>query len=167
MIWAWAAAGAVVVVVGIAELVLRRKWHEPYFLRGLPIFRRRVHRPRGLEDVSLEFLETKSRTAAASPLEFRRIAADKILFREKPFGGSMHYLPLMRGVIRRNPEEGTVVVLGMANWFAVVFVAALLLLLGKHIVDVIWHLLAAVGILYFIQAVRFGRVAKYLREDAA
>lgn len=163
----WIVAAVILAAIAIAEAILRWKWHPTYLTVGLPLFRWRVHRPRGLDDVSLETLETKSRTAAASPLQFRRVAPDSIVFREKPFGGSIHYFPLMHGLIRFRREEGSVVVLGLVNWFWLAFLIALIALTGRDFRHMALYIFGALGILYFIQAVRFGRVANGLKGEAA
>jgi hypothetical protein len=158
----------VVLVIAIVEIVLSAKWNFFYCTVGLPIFVRRIDRGMGpgmgIEDLSLDELQKSAATVAGTPLLFRRLAPDTIAFREKPFGGSIHYMPIMHGVIRRRPEEASVVVLGLANWYIVALLLMFALLMGKHFLGVAAYLLAAVAIVYLVQAIRYGRVAKVLRR---
>jgi hypothetical protein len=156
----------IVVAIAIVEIVLSAKWSRFYFTVGLPIFWRRVDRVTALEDQSLEELLQVATTVAATPLLFRRLGPDLIAFREKAFGGSIHYMPIMHGVIRRRPEEATAVVLGLVNWYIVALIAMFAILMGADFIGVVPYLLAAVAIVYLIQSVRYGRIAKALRRTA-
>ena len=157
----------IVGVITIIEIVLSAKWNAFYFTVGLPIFVRRIDRVVVMQDQSIEELMQAATTIAGTPLLFRRLAPDVIAFREKPFGGSIHYMPIMHGVIRRRPEEATAVVLGLANWYIVALIVMFAVLLGSGFIDVAPYLLGAVAIVYFIQAIRYGRVAKALRRTHA
>jgi hypothetical protein len=157
----------VVLAIAVVEIVLSAKWNRFYFTVGLPIFWRRVDRVIGLQDQSLHELLQVATTVAATPLLFRRLAPDLIAFREKAFGGSIHYMPIMHGVIRRRPEEATAVVLGLVNWYIVALILMFAILMGADFVGVAPYLLAAVSIVYLIQSVRYGRIAKALRRTNA
>jgi hypothetical protein len=157
----------IVLAITIVEIVLSAKWNRFYFTAGLPIFIRRVDRATSLEDQSLHELLQVATTVAATPLLFRRLAPDVIAFREKAFGGSIHYMPIMHGVIRRRPEEATAVVLGLVNWYIVALIVMFAILLGSDFIGVVPYLLAAVSIVYLIQSVRYGRIAKALRRPNA
>src|SRR5688572_20487277 len=98
----------VVIAIAIVEIVLSARWNVFYFTVGLPIFVRRIDRIVGIEDVPLEELQKSTATAAGTPLLFRRLAPDVIAFRERAFGGHIHYTPIMHGVIRRRAEEASV-----------------------------------------------------------
>jgi hypothetical protein len=153
-----------VLLVLIAELVLSLRWNRAYFTIGVPIFRSRVDRPQGLADVPIEELTRRSATAAGAPLVFRHVAPNAIAFREKPFGGTIHYAPLMRGVIRYTAGEASVVVAGLLNWTFLALLLAFALLLGKDFDGVAIYFAVAFAILYLIQGLRFARVAKALRN---
>ena len=157
----------IVVAIAIVEIVLSAKWSRFYFTVGLPIFWRRVDRVIGLEDQSLHELLQVAATVAATPLLFRRLAPDLIAFREKAFGGSIHYTPIMHGVIRRRPEEATAVVLGLVNWYIVALIVMFAILMGADFIGIVPYLVAAVSIVYLIQSVRYGRIAKALRRTNA
>ena len=157
----------VVLAITIVEIVLSAKWNRFYFTVGLPIFIRRVDRVTSLQDQSLHELLQVATTVAATPLLFRRLGPDVIAFREKAFGGSIHYTPIMHGVILRRPEEATAVVLGLVNWYIVALIAMFAILLGSDIIDVLPYLLGAVSIIYLVQSVRYGRIAKALRRPNA
>jgi len=156
----------VVLAIAIVEIVLSARWSAFYFTVGLPILWRRVDRVIGLEDQSLHELLQVAATVAATPLLFRRLAPDLIAFREKAFGGSIHYLPIMHGVIRRRAEEATAVVVGLVNWYIVALILMFAFLLGGDFLEVAPYFFAAVGIVYLIQSVRYGRIAKALRRTA-
>lgn len=150
--------------VVVAEIVLSAKWNRAYFAVGVPIFQRRIERIDGLTDVSLDDLQRSAATVAAAPLVFRRFDESLIAFREKPFGGTMHYAPLMRGVIRHKHGEASVMVQGLMNWSFVVLTLVLVIALGRDFRHMVLYLVAAFAVLYLIQGVRFNRVAKALRR---
>jgi hypothetical protein len=152
-----------VLVLAIVEFVLGQRWTVSYFTFGVPIFWRRVERPTGLGDVDLDELQKRCATAAGAPIQFRRLGPDLIAFREKPFGGQMHYFPIMRGVILHRREEASVVVAGLVKWWVLALVAVPAWYLRRQVVDVLPYMGGALGILYLIQAIRFSRIAKALR----
>ena len=80
-----------VLALFLIELALGLRWSRWYCNTGLPIFWRRIERASGLADLDLDALQKSCATAAGAPIVFRRIGPELIAFREKPFGGSMHY----------------------------------------------------------------------------
>ncbi|MEA2235513.1 MAG: hypothetical protein QOC81_237 [Thermoanaerobaculia bacterium] len=88
----------------VAEIVLSMTWNRFYFTTGIPIFWRRIESTEKLETLSLEALQKASATAAGAPFAFRPLTPNAIAFRERPLGGMMHYMPLMRGLIRIQPR---------------------------------------------------------------
>ena len=152
-----------VLVLFFVELVLAMKWYPLYFENGLPIFWRRVDRPAGLADVDLEALQKSCATVAATPVEFRRFPSGTIAFREKAFGGSIHYFPIMHGSIRHRAEESSVVVLGLLKWWVILLVAIFVGYLRANVIEVVPYLGGALAVLYLIQSVRYARIAKALR----
>ncbi|MFL6244385.1 MAG: hypothetical protein ACJ74H_00045 [Thermoanaerobaculia bacterium] len=76
-----------------------------------------------MNDLVREALQKSCATVAATPIEFRRLQSGAIAFREKAFGGNIHYFPIMHGVIRHRREESSVVVLGLVKWRVVLLVA--------------------------------------------
>ncbi len=157
----------VVAAILFVEIVLSAKWNLFYFTRGLPIFIRRVDRVVTLEEVSLDDLQKSTATVAGTPILFRRLSPEAIAFREKGLGGSIHYMPIMHGLIRRRPEEASIVVLGMANWYIVALIVLFAVLMGSDFLDVAPYLLGAVAVVYLIQSVRYSRIAKVLRGTQA
>ncbi|HYI11998.1 MAG TPA: hypothetical protein VEK57_23285 [Thermoanaerobaculia bacterium] len=153
---------AAIAIAGIIDALLVVKWNRAYFTIGIPIFMRRVERPEGIADTSLDDLETSSKTAGGAPLLFHRFAPDLIAFRDKVFGGMMHYIPIMHGVIRHDLAEGVVRVMGILNWFPIAFLVTFAALLGKNVLDLLPFVLFVFGVIYFIQAVRYNRIAKKL-----
>ncbi len=74
---------AIVLIVAIAEIVMAARWTPAYWTTGLPIFARRVERPNGLADLSLDELSRGSKTMAASAFVFRQLDPQTIVFREE------------------------------------------------------------------------------------
>jgi hypothetical protein len=146
----------------VVEFALAMRWSRSYFLVGLPIFWRRVDRR--LADVDLETLQNSCATFAGTPIVFQRLGADVIAFREKPFGGSMHYFPIMRGVIRHRREEPSVLIAGLVKWWVIALVAVFAWFMRRDFLDVVPYLGGALAVLYLIQSVRFARIAKHLRS---
>lgn len=153
-------------LVLVVELAFSYTAHPAYTTKGLPIFARRIERMASLESVDLDALQKSAATVAATPLVFQRIAPDLIVFKEKPFGGSIHYFPIMRGVIRRKEGEPSVVVLGLVKYWPLALLAAFAILGGRRywFAGMPW-ILGAFAVLYLIQAVRYGRVANALRAN--
>jgi hypothetical protein len=147
----------------ILEIIASWRWTPSYFRFGIPIFIRRMERAGGVAGVSIEPLEKSSRTATGPPFAFRQLGPDLIAFRERGFNG---YVPLMRGVIMSKVEEPFVVVAGLVNWSAIVAAIVLLAFLRRGVADIAPYFLGALAVLYFIQGVRFYRVASALRGAA-
>ena len=140
----------VVLAITIVEIVLSARWNLFYFTVGLPIFVRRIDRVVAVAELSLDELQKSTATVAGTPILFRRLGPDAIAFREKGLGGSIHYMPIMHGLIRRRAEEATVVVLGFANWYIVALILMFAVLMGKNFLDVALYLVGAVAIVYLI-----------------
>lgn len=157
----WIPLGTIV-VVALVELWLSSTWNAFYFTVGLPIFRRRIDRPSGLGDVDLEELQRRCATAAGAPILFRRFDADRIAFREQAGGGVIHYMPIMRGLIRHQREEASIVVTGLVKWYVVAAVVVGVVWAGRDIVYALPYVALAFGVLYLIQGVRFWRLASAL-----
>jgi hypothetical protein len=147
----------------ILEIIASWKWTPSYFRFGIPIFIRRIERAGGVAGVSIEPLEKSSKTATAPAFVFRQLGPDLIAFRERGFNG---YVPLMRGAIMARVEEPFVVVAGFVNWTALVVAIVLIAFLGRNVRYVGPYFLGVIAILYFIQGMRFYRVASALREPA-
>lgn len=154
-----------ILLAGLADIVLTTRWNRAYYTLGLPIFIRRIHKPGGIAELPLADLEKSSVTAAGPPLLFKRLDNDVIAFREKVFAGALHYIPIMHGAIRYDAAEGVARVTGIVNWFVIAFIACFAFLMGKNFVELLPIIAGVYGIIYFIQAVRFNRVAKKLRTE--
>lgn len=160
--WLEGIAFGLVAVIAIAEMILAARWNHFYCTRGLPLFIRRIERTAGLDDVSIEALKQRGATAAGAPFVFHRLGPDAIAFREHFGGGSIQYVPLMHGLIRREREQPFATVIGLANWFILAFIAAIAACFGRYLGVTALYLIGALALLYLIQAVRFGRIAKGL-----
>jgi hypothetical protein len=155
------------IAIAVVELLLSVKWNRGYMTTGIPIFIRRVDRPEGLEDVSLEALQKSTATFAGTPILFQRVDPNRIVFREQSAGGSIHYFALMRGMIRRRDGEPSVVILGFLKYWAIALVAGFAIIGGRHWFAGMPYILGAFAVLYFIQFVRYGRIAKALRSASS
>jgi hypothetical protein len=156
-----------VAVVALIETILSVRWNTRYFTTGLPIFVRRIESLKRVEDLSLDELQKSAATVAATPLLFRRLAPDAIAFRESFSGGSLHYTPIMRGLIRARESDPALYVLGLVNWSLLALVIVIVSLLGRAVIGIAPYLAGAIAVIYFIQAVRYGRVARAIRRYAA
>lgn len=156
----WQIGVAIVGAVIVIEIFLNWKWNEAYFRSGIPIFVRRIEKTGGIAGIDLDALEKTTQTAAGAPLAFRRLEPDLIAFRERAFGG---YIPMMRGVIKSTAEEPSIVVAGLVDWSAIAVAIVLVVFLRRGVLDVAPYFLGLLAVLYFIQAVRFNRVAAKLR----
>jgi len=159
----WQIGLAIVAVVIVGEMVLNWTWNASYYRLGIPIFVRRIERAGGITSIDLDPLEKSTATAAEAPFAFRRLGPDLIAFRERAFAG---YTPIMRGVIRSKAEESSIVVAGLVNWSVIAVAIVLIVFLRRGVLDVAPYFLGLLAVLYFIQAVRFNRVATKLRGPA-
>jgi hypothetical protein len=159
----WQIGVAIVGLVIVIEIILNWKWNVPYFRVGIPIFARRIEKTGGIAAIDLDALEKTTKTAAGAPLAFRRLGPDLIAFRERAFGG---YIPMMRGVIRSTAEEPSIAVAGLIHWSVIAVAVVLVVFLRRGVLDVAPYFLGLLAVLYFIQAVRFNRVATKLRGPA-
>jgi homoserine O-acetyltransferase len=142
----------------IGECVLSMKWNRAYFTTGLPVFMRRNEQCRRLDDISLDDTAQKSKTVAAAPLAFRRVASEVIAFRES----AVQYVPVMRGAIRHDPSEPCVKVVGYLNWSVIALAITLVAVFRKKVEIFVPAFFLVLAVVYLIQAVRFYRVAKHL-----
>ena len=136
-----------------------------YFRYGIPVFIVRVpYRERTLASNVETELSVKFSKGLSPALVFRRLDAIEVAFRETALRFSVFtYTPIMPGLIRLVPEEGTACVIGWANWFTVFFAVAFLWL-----ADLDWFFVFALcgvlGVIYLVQARRYRKVARQLVE---
>ena len=154
---------AVLVVAVLADLWGALRWNRAYFAYGIPIFMRRIPRPAGMGDVPMEKLEAAGRPAAGAPLLFRQLAPDLIGFREQAFaGGGLRYKSIMHGVIRYDATEGVLRVVGLVKSSLIVLLLLLTVAFRRGPYEVPLMALGVFALIYFIQAVRFNRVANVI-----
>ena len=155
----WQIGVAITGLVIVIEIILNWKWNASYFRIGIPIFLRRIDKTGGIASIDLDALEQTTKTAAGAPLAFHRLGPNLIGFRERAFAG---YTPIMRGVIRSTAEEPSIVVAGLIDWSVIVVAIVLVVFLRRGVLNVAPYFLGLLAVLYFIQAVRFYRVASKL-----
>jgi hypothetical protein len=131
---------------------------------GIPIFWRRIERVINLDELSLDDLQKSCATVAGTPILFRRPASDVIVFREQAFGGTMHYVPIMHGVIRRRTEAPTVELVGLVKWWPIALCVLFAVLAGHDVFELALYPIGFFAIIYLIQSVRYARIAKALRK---
>jgi hypothetical protein len=160
---------AVVLGVAVLETILSMTWNRLYFSVGIPIFRedRVLNQPSQAPPTSgrLEKLVAKS---AFPPFAFRPIGENLFAFRERGWSGSwrLHYTPVVHGNLLLDPTSARLRVAGLANWFAIAFLAFGIIgsLSFREPVFLIFLIGLSVGI-YAIQAKRFREVAAAAAEE--
>jgi hypothetical protein len=158
------AIAAALAAILIAEVVASIRFSRWYFAFGIPLFIRRIERPAGIADLSFETLQTSAKTVAGAPYIFQRLAPNRIAFREKVFAGAILYFPLMRGVIRHEPGEAAVKIVGLLNWTFLAIPLAFLAAFGTEGVHAFGYIGFACAVLYLIQGVRYWRLGNGLRS---
>jgi hypothetical protein len=157
---------ALPVLVGIAESIFSLRWNWTYFSVGIRVFHRLlpVLDPKATTP-SEERLEAVSSRSAFPPLAFRALEEDRLAFREKIGGLRFGYPPVMRGNLRFQRKGARVEVIGLLNWFVLVFVvvAGLSVIVLRSLV----FLLLTIGVVAFVYAIQLRRFSRAGRAAAA
>ena len=157
---------AIPVLVGIAEAVFSLRWNWTYFSVGIRVFHRLmpVLDPKARAP-SEERLETALSRSAFPPLAFWALEDDRLAFREKIGGLRFFYPPVMRGNLRFQRKGSRVEVIGLLNWYVLVFVvvAGLSVIVLRSPI----FLLLTVGVIALIYAIQFRRFSQAGRAAAA
>ena len=118
----------ILIAVALIETILSSIFARPYFRFGLPLFVRTLPARERTISQSESALNERFGKGMWPAIVFKRFSPTEIAFREKVFHFSwFSYTPVMHGFVRLVPEEATVRVYGMANWFAVLFFCSSLL----------------------------------------
>jgi hypothetical protein len=169
-----------ILIALIVEAIASAMWLRIYYQHGLPIFRRSYP---GITPKELDVLVA---TASAeldkgwlSPIVFEMFHPIEWAFREKLIDSSdiklFNYPPIMRGLIRLDEGQNTLIVTGYLNWYILSF--PLFLSIFSFNVDCLvpckWSgmyllippfLLIMLG-LYFLQATRYNRIGQILSKQ--
>lgn len=165
------AAGAMLVIL-FAEAWLAGSWNRLYFTVGLPIFIKRVpvsvfsFPPLDFGCLEAEF----SATWTSKSLVFKELEPNLFAFREKllemRWGKSSS--EVMHGLLILDQNQQQVVVKGFANlWMlgmAVLF-ALVSLAIGPQGLLLAAAYVVIMGVVYLLQARRFGKVAQFVAEQ--
>lgn len=111
--YAWLAATFAVFLIESSLMVF---WNRLYYALGVPLFVYRVERPGGLQGISMEEVQQRTRNRNFR-FQFRRLGPELIVFRERSAWNTAW--PMMFGVIRHRPEEAAVVVSGKMMWYTI------------------------------------------------
>jgi hypothetical protein len=158
---------ALPVLVGIVEAIFSLRWNWTYFSVGIRVFHRLlpVLDPKPTTP-SEERLDATLSRSAFPPLAFWALEVDRLAFREKISGGlRFGYPPVMRGNLRFQRRGARVEVIGLLNWFVLVFVVVA----GFSVIvlrDPVF-LLLTVGVVALIYAIQFRRFRQVARTAAA
>lgn len=149
----------VFIAVAVVEMLLSTFWNRFYFTAGIPIFRQSVA-------LRLNELPTPDQLAEATKsrwtgrLIFHRFETGEVAFREKAFGGGLfHATPVMHGIIRQNPAEPSVEVVGLMNWFVPLLIMIVFAMTRNDAPGALVFLVVGVVLLYLLQRRRFRGVA--------
>jgi len=164
---------AVLVVVGICELILAGFWVGFYLRNGIPLFSSTIPCAQDQEiPLSADELSDAYSRGLLAPLIFRSLRPGEMAFREKMLHLSLvSYTPIMRGHIVRDEGRGTLTVRGYAYaWplcFLGVFVSMPLQGGAFSGMDLMFPAVALliVALCYGIQARRYCRLVQMLREE--
>jgi hypothetical protein len=144
-------------------VILSGRWYEPYFARGLVIYRNVVSLGSTRLGLSADQLRQQLRGGLGPSLDFHELSPNTIAFREALFELKLFsYTPVMHGLLRYDQQAHAVTVEGRANWFTVAF-SVLVLAFVWHRPEawpVVGFLAVVLGGIYAVQAGRFRTVAR-------
>ena len=112
-----------ILIVPLTESYLSLTWNAWYFRNGIPIWTSSVP-VRGTDGALPDEDELAERMYSfwGQSLVFRSLSTHEMAFREKAMEFSFFRLtPMMHGYMEYVPRERAVIVLGLANWFALWF----------------------------------------------
>jgi hypothetical protein len=148
----------------ILEGILSATWNRIYFSVGLPVFVTEVpvaHAPQATPTAAE--IERLFKDGLLVPLTFHRGSANAVFFREKliDFSVRLRYTPTMHGRLVFDHQKATVTVLGIANWFSLLFlgVAAFLAPRSPFMRAFALFAISLEVSIYALQFSRFRRVA--------
>ena len=166
---------AVLILVAGLELLLSGTWNSAYFRFGVPLFRYSVeHRVPVTRLPDASGLMSALPKSGYVPLRVHELDPVTYAVREAFWGGmsKIYYTAIMRWVLELS-ADGSIRIVGKANWFALGFTGsvAAMGLTGLADVGLSIILIGLVVFIYSVQAHRFRKVAEIacaqLRKQAA
>ncbi len=112
-------------VVLVAEIALQGTWNSRYLTTGLPIFKMKIR----VESISspipaIDEIEEMLRHAASPRLVFHAVDEKQLAFRERLWSFRLiQSTPVMRGLIRCDPINREIVVVGYVYWITAVIIS--------------------------------------------
>jgi hypothetical protein len=157
--------------LALAELFLSLTWNYAYFFYGIPIFSRQVDiYDRAAVLPSPDEMDEKFQSALGMSMAFKVLSENDMAFREKAVQFSFfRYAPVMHGIIKVQPAERSVRVVGMLNWsmagFSALFfyIVRTTRLCNVTALALIMFVLA-MGLNYALQARKFSRIGDTLED---
>ena len=161
----------ILIVIVVIEMIVSGTWQSFYFTMGIPIYKKTATLTSQTKP-SPEDLNGLFSQSMAAPILFKQISDNQVAFREALFSFRiMNYTPVMHGLIQYSPGE--VQVIGLANWFAPVFIISFIAISisfmgpsGSGLLFVAFPI-ALFAALYLIQYKRFKKVYDILAGSGA
>jgi len=152
--------------VSLIEIFLSYIWYPDYFRYGLPIFYKKVRTKPARAWPSVGELENEINNRFVHSMVFRQIGRHEYGFREKAFELTLFQsTPVMHGLLKWEPRDGSIRVIGYANWFIVFFsIFAFSYFYGTQQAFLLGIIAALLVLLYAVQARRFKGVADSARR---
>lgn len=111
------------VAISLIELFLSSRWNVRYFQTGIVMFKESFRYGNKCMFEGRDATLTQNFKSIWKPsILFHQLSPTEIAFREKMFQFSFfHYTPIMHGIIKNDPSNNTIIVMGHANWFPLCF----------------------------------------------
>jgi hypothetical protein len=162
----------VIVVIAIVELIVSGTWQHFYFTTGIPLFKKSAILS-GPPELSAGLLNERYSGGLWAPLRFRQMSPHEVAFREAFLCFRlMNYTPVMHGLVRYDESMNELQVIGLANWFAPLFIVFFIAFAwsfsgsgGEIALMFTVFPIGLFALLYFIQFKRFNGVFKALSSQ--
>lgn len=156
--------------VALLEMALSYFWTPWYFRTGIPIYRKNYILPQRMQLNAQSIKNKWVSDEFAAKLIFRDTGENEVALREsmkKEFAFRFYYAPIMRGLIRRNPMNNRIEIVGFLNWSVIAIAITLsLLLIVSSLAGVIFNIffIGVCYICYRIQSQRYEMVGLIFDE---
>jgi hypothetical protein len=154
----------------IVESILSIAWQPLYFRIGIPAFSKKARLtspPLLAEDLLNAQFDDKN----LPPLRFKQLSNNEIAFRPAVFSFRLiAYTPVLHGLIRYDENSRELRVLGLLNWFPILFTVGLLVAIWHPVFffDIVGSIMftlflaVLVTVLYALDAGRYSNVFRVL-----